>query len=131
MKKIFRLMAMAIVVMAFAACGNTSSPEAAANGVLKSYVKGDYKGMISQYHFKQNLTDEDKDQFAAALQEKLAPEIEKKGGIKSYTIDETTMAEDGQSAVVKYTIFFGDGSSNDDTMKVALVDGKWMPEAGK
>lgn len=122
---------MAIVVMAFAACGKTASPEAAAEGVLKSYVKGDYKGMISQYHFKDELTKEQKDQYASLLQEKLAPEIEKKGGIESYTIDETNMAEDGQSAVVKYTIHFGNGTSNDDTMKVSLIDGKWMPEAGK
>lgn len=131
MKKLFRLMAMAIVVMAFAACGKTASPEGAAESVLKSYQKGDFVGMIDQYHFREELTKEQKEQYAALLQEKLTPEIEKKGGIESYTIDETTMAEDGQSAVVKYTIHFGNGTSNDDTMKVCLIDGKWVPDAGK
>lgn len=122
---------MAIVVMAFAACGKTASPEAAAESVLKSYQRGDFVGMIDQYHFREELTKEQKEQYAALLQEKLTPEIEKKGGIESYTIDETTMAEDGEHAVVKYTIHFGNGTSNDDTMKVSLIDGKWMPDAGK
>ena len=43
MKKTFRLMALAIVAMVFAACGSkTSSPEAATEAFLKTYQKGDY-----------------------------------------------------------------------------------------
>ena len=131
MKKLFRLMAMAIVVMAFAACGKTASPENAADSVLKSYQKGDYVGMINQYHFRDGITQDQKEQFASLLEEKLAPELEKKGGIASYSIDETIMAEDEQSAVVRYTINFGNGTSSQDTMKIVLIDGKWMPDAGK
>ena len=131
MKKLCHLMAIAIVALTFAACGKSASPEGAVDACLKSYQKSDYVGMINQFYFKNDLTDDQKEQYAALLQGKLGPEVEKKGGIASYSIDETEMAEDGQSAVVKYTINFGNGTSSDDTMKVVLVDGKWMPDAGK
>ena len=131
MKKMFRLMAVAIVVLAFAACGKTASPESAAEACIKSYVKGDYKAMMDQYYFKKEVTQEQREQYAALIESKVAPELEKKGGVKSYTIGETTLAEDGQSAVVEYTIHYGDGTDDTDKMDVVLVDGKWMPSAGK
>ena len=131
MKKMFRLMAIAIVGLAFAACGKTASPEGAAEACLKSYVKGDYVAMMEQYYFKKEVTQEQREQYAALVEAKVAPEVEKKGGIKSYSIGETTLAEDGQSAVVEYTIEYNNGTVDTDKMDVVLVDGKWMPDAGK
>jgi hypothetical protein len=131
MKKFFYLMAIAIVGLAFVACGKNASPENATEACLKSYVQGDYKGMIDQYYFKNEVNEETKEQYAELIKTKVAPELEKKGGLKSYTVGETTLAEDGQSAVVKYTLHYGDGSCNEDQMDVVLVDGKWMPSAGK
>ena len=130
MKKIVRLMAMAIVVLAFAACGS-KSPEGAAKSFLKYYQNGDYAAMVDQMHFSKDISDDDKAQFAEMLQGKIAPEIEKKGGIDSFEIGEVEMAEDGQSAKVKYTLHFGNGTDSNDDMKLVLVDGKWMLDAGK
>jgi len=131
MKKMFRLMAIAIVGLAFAACGKTASPEGAAEACLKSYVKGDYVAMMEQYYFKKEVTQEQREQYAALVEEKAGPQVEKKGGIKSYSVGEAAIAEDGQSAVVPYTIEYGNGTSETDNMDVVLVDGKWMPDAGK
>lgn len=131
MKKFFRLMAITIVGLVFAACGKNASPENATEACLKSYVNGDYKAMIDQYYFQKEVTEEQKAQYAELIEAKVAPELEKKGGLKSYSIGETTIAEDGQSAVVNYTLHYGDGSCNEDKMDVVLVDGKWMPSAGK
>lgn len=131
MKKLFRLMAMAIVVMAMTACGKSATPESAAKTFLKDYQNGDYAAMVDQMKFSKQVSDEDKAQFAALLEEKVASEVAKKGGISSYDIDEVEMAEDGQSAKVKYTLHFGNGTESKDDMKLVLDDGKWMIDAGK
>ncbi|HAE24057.1 MAG TPA: hypothetical protein DCG33_01845 [Prevotellaceae bacterium] len=132
MKKMFQLMAMAVVIMAFVACGSKSAtPEGATATFLKSYQKGDYAALIDQMHFSQELTKEQKDQFIQMFQEKAAPEVEKKGGIASYEVGEVTLNEDGQGAKVNYTLTYGDGSSKPDNIQLVLVDGKWMIDGGK
>ena len=131
MKKMFRLMAMAIVVLAFAACGSNNTPEGAVEKMLKSYQKGDYAAVIDQMHFSKELSKDDKAQLVQMFEEKDAPEVEKKGGIASYEITEAEVAEDGQSARVKYTLHYGNGSEKNDKQKVLLVDGKWVLDSGK
>ena len=132
MRKLFRLMAMTIVVLAMTACGSQSTtPEGAARAFLKSYQKGDYVALVDQMHFTKPVSDEDKAQFAELLKGKVGPEVEKKGGIASFDINETTVAEDGQTAKVNYTLHFGDGSESKDNVKLILVDGKWALDAGK
>ena len=131
MKNLFRLMAMTIVVLAMSACSKSSTPEGAANAFLKSYQKGDYVALVDQMYFSKPVSDEDKAQFAELLKGKVGPEVEKKGGIASYDIEETVIAEDGQSAKVNYTLHFGDGSESKDDVKLILVEGKWMLDAGK
>ena len=131
MKNLFRLMAMTIVVLAMSACSKSSTPEGAANAFLKSYQKGDYVALVDQMYFSKPVSDEDKAQFAELLKGKVGPEVEKKGGIASYDIDEAVIAEDGQSTKVNYTLHFGDGSESKDDVKLILVEGKWMLDAGK
>lgn len=133
MKKMFRLMAMAIVVMAFAACGSKSAtPENAADAFLKDYQKGKYAALVEQMHFSDAVTREQKDQFAQLIEAKVGPEVEKKGGIAAYEIVETVVAEDGQSAKVKYNIIYGDESKDEnEQLNLVLVDGKWMIDGGK
>lgn len=132
MKNVIRLMALAIVAMAFAACGSKSStPEGAAEGFLKDYQKGNYEAMVDQMYFSKDLSKDDRAQLVQFIQEKTAPEIEKKGGIKSYEITEATVDESGEKAVVKYTLHFCDGSESKDDMKLVRVDGKWRLYGGK
>jgi len=132
MKNLFRLMAMAIVVMAFAACGsNSATPKGAVDSFLKSYQKGDYAALIEKTYFKKELSEEDKAQFAEVLSEKAGAELEKKGGLASYEIGDVKMAEDGKSAKVEYTLHYGNGTQKEDDEKVILVDGKWLIDSGK
>lgn len=131
MKKMLRFMAMAIVVLALAACSNSATPEGAAAAFLKNYQKGDYAALIDQMHFSKDLTDEQKDEFVQIIEEKSAPEIEKKGGIAAYEVGEVVVAESGKSAKVNYTLTYGDGSSKQDKVNLVLVDGKWMIDGGK
>lgn len=131
MKNLFRLMAVAIVALAMGACSKSATPEGAAKAFLKSYQKGDYAALVDQMQFKKEASDEDKAQFAELLKAKVGPEVEKKGGIASYDIDEVAVAEDGQTAKVNYTIHFGDGSEGKDDVNLILVDGKWRIDVGK
>ena len=65
------------------------------------------------------------------IDDKVKKQNEKKGGIESWEIEPVEMAEDVESAVVKYTVKYGDGSENKDKQKVVKIDGKWMLESGK
>ena len=132
MKKMIRLMAVAIVAMAMAACGSSNTPENATKAMLKSFQNGDYKALIEQVYFsKEEVSQEDKDQLAALVQAKVAPEIKKKDGIKDFEVGEAEIAEDGQSAKVPYKIIYGNGSEEAKTQKLVLVDGKWLLDEGK
>ena len=131
MKKMIRLMAVAIVAMAMAACGSSNTPENATKAMLKSYQNGDYKALIEQVYFSKDVDQEDKDQLVALVQAKVAPEIKKKGGIKDFEVGEAEVAEDGQSAKVPYKLIYGDGSEEEKTQKLVLVDDKWLLDEGK
>lgn len=131
MKNVLRLMALAIVAVAFAACGSKNTPEGATEKFLKSYQKGDYAAVIDQMHFSKEMSKEEKDGLVQMFSAKDAPEVAKKGGVASFEIKETELAEDGQSAKVNYTITYGDGSTKDDDQKVLLIDGKWVIDSGK
>ena len=131
MKKMIRLMAVAIVAMAMVACGSSNTPENATKAMLKSFQNGDYKALIEQVHFSKEVSQEDKDQLAALVQAKVAPEIKKKDGIKNFEVGEAELAEDGQSAKVSYKIIYGNGSEEAKTQKLVLVDGKWLLDEGK
>lgn len=126
-----RLMAVAIVAMAMVACGSSNTPENATKAMLKSFQNGDYKALIEQVHFSKEVSQEDKDQLAALVQAKVAPEIKKKDGIKNFEVGEAELAEDGQSAKVSYKIIYGNGSEEAKTQKLVLVDGKWLLDEGK
>jgi hypothetical protein len=56
-------------------------------------------------------------------------EVQKKEGIKDFTVGEPTIEED--KAVVPYTLNYGNGDTKDDKMKLINVDGKWMIDSGK
>ena len=130
MKKIFSILSLALVALAFVSCSK-NSPE----GVVQEYVtcmqKGQYEEAIDLFQFKKEPTDEQKQQYASVLRDKVGKEIDKKGGISGVEVTNVEMAEDGNSANVSYTIKYGDGTAKACTDKVVNVDGKWKLEAGK
>lgn len=132
MKKIFRLLSIALVAVVFAACGGSSNtPEGVTKKYLQNIKDGKYEAMLKQMHFKEELTKEQQDQLLAMISEKVKESTEKKGGIASFEVKEAEIAEDGQKAKVHYTVTYGDGSIKDDSEKLVLVDGKWMIDSGK
>ena len=118
-------MSVAIVAMLFAAC-SSNTPEAVVKSYIKSMQKGDYATAV-----KLMGIDDKEGQFTAMMEEKGKETIEKDGGITSFEVGKAEIAEDGQSAIVPYTVTFGNGEKKEDTQKVKLVEGKWLIDIGK
>lgn len=131
MKKLFRLMSVALVALVFAACASSNNPEAVTKKYLQNMQKGDYAAMLDQMYFKNGLTDEQKAELVNMIGEKAKAEVDKKGGIASFEISPAEIAEDGQTAKVPYKLIYGDESTKDDSEDLILVDGKWMINSGK
>ena len=92
---------------------------------------GQYEEAIDLFYFKKNLTDGDKQQYASLMRDKMAKDIDKKGGLKGAEITNVQLSEDGNSAQVDYTLKYGDGSAKSEKGKVVKVDGVWKLDSGK
>lgn len=130
MKKILSVLSLALVALAFVSCSK-NSPEGVVEEYYSRIQKGQYEEAIDLLYFKNDLSDKDKERIATMIREKGGKENDKKGGISSVVIDNVDLAEDGNSAVVNYTIKYGDGSAKSEKNKVVNVDGKWLLDSGK
>ena len=130
MKKILSFLSLALVALAFVSC-NSNSPEAVVQEYVADLQTGKYEEALDLFYFKKNLTDADKQQYVSMMKDKWGKEIEKKGGITGVEITNVSVAEDGNSANVKYILKYGDGTSKDQDSKLLKVDDKWKMESGK
>ena len=69
--------------------------------------------------------------LVSIMEEKAGKILEKNGGIKSIEIISEEIAEDGNSAVVKFKQIYGDDTEKEDSQKMVKVDGKWLMDVGK
>ena len=130
MKKILSFLSLVLVALAFVSC-NSNSPEAVVQEYVADLQTGKYEEAIDLFYFKKNLTDADKQQYVSMMKDKWGKEMEKKGGITGVEITDVSVAEDGNSANVKYILKYGDGTSKDQDSKLLKVDDKWKMESGK
>jgi hypothetical protein len=122
MKKLFRLMAIAIVAVAFAACGSSNTPETVAKKYMKSYQNSDWKTMASVM----DLNEQDQAEFVQLCEAKGDAMAKETGGVKSYEIKEVKIADDGNSAKVIYDLEYGNGRKDENgKINLVLIDGKW------
>ncbi|MBR4460462.1 MAG: DUF4878 domain-containing protein [Paludibacteraceae bacterium] len=132
MKKVFYLLSIALMAMAFVACSSSkNTPEGVVDAYLKAMQKNDSRKALEMFHFSKELTPEEFDEYVQMVDDKVKKQNEKKGGIASWEIQAPELAEDAQSAVVRYTVKYGDGSEDSDKQKVVKIDGKWMLDSGK
>ena len=132
MKKVFYLLSIALMAMAFVACSSSkNTPEGVVDAYLKAMQQNDTRKALEMFHFSKELTPEEFDEYVQMVDDKVKKQNEKKGGIESWEIQAPELAEDAQSAVVRYTVKYGDGSEDSDNQKVVKIDGKWMLDSGK
>ena len=72
-----------------------------------------------------------KQMYVSLFKDKGEKQMEKKGGIESYTLVSEELAEDGKTAKVKYDVTYGDGSVDTQKFNMVLVDGEWKQEMKK
>ena len=131
MKKVINLLSIALMAIAFVACSSSNTPEGVVDAYLKAMQQNDSRKALEMFHFQKELTAEEFDQYVQMVDEKVSKENEKKGGIASWEIEAPEIAEDAESAVVRYTVKYGDGSEQKDKQKVVKINGKWMLDSGK
>ena len=131
MKKV--LLGFAVIMLAVVAvsCSKSSSPEDVVNTYLQAMKSKNYEKAADCFYFE-GSNDEIRAAKAqlVALIEKGGKSIEEKGGIKSFKIN--SVDEDGDKAVVKGEITYGNGDVDDDeVIETKKVDGKWYIDMDK
>lgn len=135
MKKLVLFSAMVVAMLALVSCSSGGSGPADA---LKKYATalqdGNYEKFVDGINFSNATPDQQKEAregFVALVKEKGAKEFEKKGGFKDFEILSEEIAEDGNSAVVKFKQIYGNGEEEESEQKMVKVDGKWLMDIGK
>ncbi len=132
MKHLISSLYLMLCAVVIAACsGDTNSPE----GVVEKYagyiVKEQYGKVFDITHFKNEMTKEQKDEYAQFLRYMCKTTFEKQGGLQSVDVTGAELSEDGTTARVQIVQHFGDGSEKEDNVKTVLIDDKWMIDSGK
>ncbi len=138
MKKILMaaiVMAMGLVMTSCGGAEKAATPEDVVKEAFACIEKQDYAGYLQLIDVKEKdgmTADEVREKSVPMFEAKVKETIDKKGGIKSWEIVETTLSEDGKSAKVKTKIVYGNDTEDDSKMKlVQKEDGKWMIDADK
>lgn len=135
MKKLFFVLVCVFALMATSCGGNSATPAGAAADCIELIKAKDYEGFVETINMSENATPEEieqaKQMYVSLFRDKGEKQIEKKGGIESYTLVSEEIAEDGQTAKVKYDITYGNGSVETQKFDMVLVDGVWKQEVKK
>ena len=131
MKKV--LLGFAVIMLAVVAvsCSSKSnSPKDVAETFIQAMKSKNYEKAADCFYYE-GTKDEIKADRAqvVAFMEKAGQSMEKDGGIKSYKIN--SVEEDGDKAVVKGEITYGNGEVDDDEIKTIKVDDKWYVDLDK
>jgi hypothetical protein len=131
MKKV--LLGFAVIMLAVVAvsCSSKSnSPKDVAETFIQAMKSKNYEKAADCFYYE-GTKDEIKADRAqvVAFMEKAGQSMEKDGGIKSYKIN--SIDEDGDKAVVKGEITYGNGEVDDDEIKTIKVDDKWYVDLDK
>ena len=125
----------AVVCVMNSCSGGDNSPEGIVSKALTKLQEKDYVGYIDLIKFSETDAEKLQKQKAALLelaQRKFDKSLEKKQGLESWEVLSTDMDATGDVDVVKVKLKYGDGSEEEEDIKVAQnEEGDWMLDAGK
>lgn len=131
MKKVLLGFAVILLAVVAVSCSSKSnSPKDVAETFIQAMKSKNYEKAADCFYYE-GTKDEIKADRAqvVAFMEKAGQSMEKDGGIKSYKIN--SIEEDGDKAVVKGEITYGNGEVDDDEIKTIKVDDKWYVDLDK
>ena len=131
MKKVILGFAVIMLAVVSVSCSKSNSPKDIVTTYLQAMKSKDYKKAADCFYYEGT-----KDEIKTAksemvdLIEKGGKAVEEKGGIKSFKIN--SVEEDGDSAIVKGEITYGNGKVDDDEeIKTKKIDGQWYIDMDK
>ena len=106
--------------------GGGNSPSNVVKKGLYTFYDKNYEDVAKLYAKKDGtlLTEEEQAKVIGMLSMAMEKQA-KKEGIKNLEILEETISEDGNTATVKYTIFFNNGDEDTSTEKLIRIDNDW------
>ena len=130
MKKVLLGFAVIMLAVVSVSCSKSSSPKDVVTTYLQAMKSKNYEKAAECFYYE-GTKDEikaDKTQMLALI-EKGGQSLEEKEGIKSFKIK--SVEEDGDKAVVKGEITYGNGDVKEDEIETKKVDGKWYIDMDK
>ena len=130
MKKVLLGFAVIMLAVISVSCSKSSSPKDVVTTYLQAMKSKNYEKAAECFYYE-GTKDEikaDKTQMLALI-EKGGQSLEEKEGIKSFKIK--SVEEDGDKAVVKGEITYGNGDVKEDEIETKKVDGKWYIDMDK
>ena len=130
MKKVFLGFVVIMLAVVAVSCSKSNSPKDVVTTYLQAMKSKDYKKAADCFYYEGT-----KDEIKTAksemvdLIEKGGQSLEEKGGIKSFKIN--SVEEEGDTAVVKGEITYGNGDVKEDEIMTKKVDGKWYIDMDK
>ena len=130
MKKVILGFAVIMLAVVAVSCSKSGSPKDVVTTYMQAMKSKNYEKAADCFYLE-GTKDEVKADRAqlVALIEKGGQSVEEKGGIKSFKIN--SVEEDGDSAVVKGEITYGNGDVKEDEIMTKKVNGKWYIDMDK
>ncbi|MBP5314803.1 MAG: DUF4878 domain-containing protein [Muribaculaceae bacterium] len=121
MKKLLSLVAVICAMVVLGSCGEPASPSATIDKALTCIQNKDSKGYVALLK-----VDDSQKAMMESIADKAFKAADEKGGLKSWTIKSEEIAEDGQTAVVKADLIYGnDETAVESTYNLVLDNGEW------
>lgn len=125
MRKIF-LSVFGLVLLT--ACSSRSDAEKALQDYFDAMKNKDFKTVVDGMNFDRKPTEEEKEQFAALLENKAARDLEK---VKEYKVVRDSVVVEDSLSVVFYQEIMQGGTIEEQKQKMVKRDGKWLMDLGK
>lgn len=122
--------ALLAAIFTLISCGggaSSNSPADVTKAAITNLADENYSDVVKVYATKdgKDLTEEEQAKLMAFMPTAKA-ELDKNGGLKEVKIVEETIAEDGNNAVVKTQLVYGNGKEGKtDSTKLIKVNGNW------
>jgi hypothetical protein len=127
----------AFIIVAAVGCGGLGgdTPTSITKSIYSQLQSGNYEKGIevftSYLDSDKTPTAEEKKQFIEGFSAKAKDTMDKKGGVKSFTIVNETISSDGISATVEAQVTYGNGKTEEEKLKFIKKDGQWKINLGK
>ena len=124
---------MVVELFAFA-CGGSSTPGGVAVELYNLVAAGNYEKAADLIAYEGETSEaiaEQKAMITSLFKEKVGPQLEAKGGVKSVEVLSETLSEDGKQADVELKIVYGNDTEETEEVSLVLTDDGWKHSISK